>query len=587
MADNETKPTTIAEEAGLGPNWIPADVPPIIPGRMLPGVPVSRTPTNLQGSLPPGFQHDTSFVATEYDSPNVPKFSIMPLGIQGNPMTNAAIQSTAIKSVSSPAPTEDIESVAVNVQSGTSYIVQLSDNNTLVSLTNNAGGTITLPSGLSGGSSSPLAFVQAANANANINPGAASSNTTFTATTGNTIVVITAGTILDNLTNMPVASVTDNQGNVYTQLNNVAIFASGAGQLWNLSIWVATNIVGGSLTVTATGTYYGGGTSFIIQETLEYTPSSVFLFDSLSTQHGSGSPIWTATTPALNTGANVDLLLAFALNQTTAVDWAPLTWDVSYTQRDEYWSVLTDLAFAVADKKTSSMGSYTSSVTTTNGGEGQLTLFAIQLTGATTALLPKDFYCWIENTGTGTFVVSSATNIDGSIQSVSLGPNQGALFVFDGANWYTERGMGVPIPVPVADGGTGRTSLTAHAVLLGEGTSPVNFASPGTSGQVLTSNGPSADSSFQTLPTDTDYYQTVQRNASSKPQEPRLNFSTAFTVTDNPGNTSTDIDITPGITAAVKINGTGVAIDKQFYVNGAADVVSVWGVKINGVADGG
>jgi hypothetical protein len=98
MADNETKPTTIAEEAGLDPaRWIPADVPPIIPGRMLPGVPVSRTPTNLQGSLPPDFQHDTSFVATEYDSPNVPKFSIMPLGIQGTSMTNAAIQSSSTK----------------------------------------------------------------------------------------------------------------------------------------------------------------------------------------------------------------------------------------------------------------------------------------------------------------------------------------------------------------------------------------------------------------------------------------------------------------------------------------------------------
>lgn len=38
-------------------------------------------------------------------------------------------------------------------------------------------------------------------------------------------------------------------------------------------------------------------------------------------------------------------------------------------------------------------------------------------------------------------------------------------------------------------------------------------------------------------------YQTVESNLVPKPQEAALNFSTAFTVTDNPGNGSTDIDL--------------------------------------------
>jgi len=41
----------------------------------------------------------------------------------------------------------------------------------------------------------------------------------------------------------------------------------------------------------------------------------------------------------------------------------------------------------------------------------------------------------------------------------------------------------------VADGGTGRSSLTANNVLIGNGASAVNFVAPGTSGNVLTSNG--------------------------------------------------------------------------------------------------
>jgi hypothetical protein len=43
----------------------------------------------------------------------------------------------------------------------------------------------------------------------------------------------------------------------------------------------------------------------------------------------------------------------------------------------------------------------------------------------------------------------------------------------------------------VADGGTGRSTLTANAVLIGDGTSGINSVAPGTSGNVLTSDGTS------------------------------------------------------------------------------------------------
>jgi hypothetical protein len=43
----------------------------------------------------------------------------------------------------------------------------------------------------------------------------------------------------------------------------------------------------------------------------------------------------------------------------------------------------------------------------------------------------------------------------------------------------------------VADGGTGRSTLTANAVLVGNGTSGINSVSPSTSGNFLVSNGTS------------------------------------------------------------------------------------------------
>jgi len=54
------------------------------------------------------------------------------------------------------------------------------------------------------------------------------------------------------------------------------------------------------------------------------------------------------------------------------------------------------------------------------------------------------------------------------------------------ANGGTGTSSGI---LPVANGGTGTTSLTANNVLLGNGTSAPQFVAPGTSGNVLTSNG--------------------------------------------------------------------------------------------------
>jgi hypothetical protein len=44
-------------------------------------------------------------------------------------------------------------------------------------------------------------------------------------------------------------------------------------------------------------------------------------------------------------------------------------------------------------------------------------------------------------------------------------------------------------PLTAANGGTGAATLTANNVLLGNGTSAVQFVAPGTNGNVLTSNG--------------------------------------------------------------------------------------------------
>ena len=65
----------------------------------------------------------------------------------------------------------------------------------------------------------------------------------------------------------------------------------------------------------------------------------------------------------------------------------------------------------------------------------------------------------------------------------------------------TGAGSYVPLsdlPISAANGGTGRSSLTADELLAGNGTGAVQSLAAGTSGQVLTSNGPGTLPSFAT-----------------------------------------------------------------------------------------
>jgi len=68
-----------------------------------------------------------------------------------------------------------------------------------------------------------------------------------------------------------------------------------------------------------------------------------------------------------------------------------------------------------------------------------------------------------------------------------------AINTADGILYYEDSGGTVkPLAqnvTPVANGGTGATTLTANNVILGNGTSAVQFVAPGANGNVLTSNG--------------------------------------------------------------------------------------------------
>lgn len=90
-----------------------------------------------------------------------------------------------------------------------------------------------------------------------------------------------------------------------------------------------------------------------------------------------------------------------------------------------------------------------------------------------------------------TVTSANVTITGGTINGTSIGQITPAAGAFTTLTATT--------PVGVASGGTGVATLTAHGVLIGEGTAAINQTTAGTAGQPLLSGGASADPAFGTL----------------------------------------------------------------------------------------
>lgn len=97
--------------------------------------------------------------------------------------------------------------------------------------------------------------------------------------------------------------------------------------------------------------------------------------------------------------------------------------------------------------------------------------------------------------GTGlTTIPAHAVMIGEGTANVALvGPGSSGLPLVGGGAGADPSFAALTVP----GGGTGLTTATAHGVLIGNGTSAMSVTGTGTAGQVLTSNGPSADPTFQ------------------------------------------------------------------------------------------
>jgi hypothetical protein len=101
----------------------------------------------------------------------------------------------------------------------------------------------------------------------------------------------------------------------------------------------------------------------------------------------------------------------------------------------------------------------------------------------------------VTNGGTGDATLTAHAVLVGEGASPVATTGPGAVGVpLIGAGAGADPSFGT---ATVPGGGTGVVTIPAHAVVLGEGTSPVATAAPGVAGTVLTSNGVAADPTFQ------------------------------------------------------------------------------------------
>ena len=97
--------------------------------------------------------------------------------------------------------------------------------------------------------------------------------------------------------------------------------------------------------------------------------------------------------------------------------------------------------------------------------------------------------------GKSMFVYNDGTNVVDAVTHLTSLTLGSALPVASGGTGATslagliDQTTDITGVTPVANGGTGAATHTANAVLIGEGTGAITSVSPGTSGNVLTSNG--------------------------------------------------------------------------------------------------
>lgn len=309
------------------------------------------------------------------------------------------------------------------------------------------------------------------------------------------VLIYNASTSLwekNNLTAGTAIGVTNGAGSI--TINNTGVTSAVAGT--GISVSGAT----GAVTITNSSpdqvvSLTGAGTTSITGTYPNFTITS-------NDQYVGTVTSVTGTSPVASSGGTTPAISLASGYGDTQNPYASKTANFVLAAPNGSAGVPTFRAIVAADiptlnqNTTGTASNVTGVVAVANGGSGQTTAQAAMNTfaGATTsgqylrgngtnvvmsAIQAADVPTLNQNTTGSAATLTTARTIQTDLASTSSAS-------FDGSANITP---GITGTLGVANGGTGATTLTANNVLLGNGTSAVQFVAPGTNGNVLTSNG--------------------------------------------------------------------------------------------------
>jgi hypothetical protein len=151
---------------------------------------------------------------------------------------------------------------------------------------------------------------------------------------------------------------------------------------------------------------------------------------------------------------------------------------------------------AIAGYVSVSITSANQALTASNGAADQARNMIVNLTTTTSAnfnvyVPPANKFYVIRNSSAYQATIFCSTTLGNTTAAgtgVAISASSTTIVFADGTNVVSALNY-LPSALPVVSGGTGATTLTANNVLLGNGTSAVQVVAPGTTGNILTSNG--------------------------------------------------------------------------------------------------
>lgn len=458
LAQATKKPSNIGDPVPAPAQ--PLNVPPV----------ATTVPRELPGLGRATLGPTPSIWTTPYDSvkqfyrPGTSQQRFPPLPTKANPAINAQAASVATTIVNNSKATPSasgtstfVQSIPVNKQSVSTYVVKLADLANLDTFSNNAGGTIVLP-----GATLPAGSFSGGSSSTNKSSAAAPSGTALY--TGAVISVMNTETDLGGPNTSPSGS-----GWVAIDAAQNGIYASVFSKLVPTGTFTASYPLGTTVTWVDSLMFFGN---------CNIAPVAIQTLNIFS-GGTSGTEMHSGTFALPVTPGNAILVVATVGN-------AP--WDAIHSTYNFSNFSVTDGINSYGQIGSGSGGTspgagvqqsvflatnvvggsttVTVDIFTLRNANGSVSVTAYEISLGTAKPIPSGFpagwYCYLENTGTGTFTVESPVLIDGSSSSFTLGPNQGSIVVFDGTNWFTERGLGggtpITFPLSVVNGGTGTST---------------------------------------------------------------------------------------------------------------------------------